>query len=130
MYLVSKWFLMEINFCRPRVIHGLFLNFNFCLESFFRVAYIFKIELNLVRKLIKYWSTFPLTDLSKFSQSTDKESKIDFFWSNLDQSLSRIFNFVDDGLEKKPGAIRNWGKWSDIVAVRLPNILYGVITFG
>ena len=27
------------------------------------------------------------------------------------------------------GAIRNWRKWSNIVAVRLPDILFGVITF-
>ena len=53
MYLVSKWFLMEIDFCRPRVIHGLFLNFNFSVETFFRGAYKFKIELNFVRKLIR-----------------------------------------------------------------------------
>ena len=26
---------MEIELCSPRVIHGLFLNFNFCLEIFF-----------------------------------------------------------------------------------------------
>ena len=33
MYLVSKRFLTEIHFCRPRVIHGLFLNFRFCLKT-------------------------------------------------------------------------------------------------
>ena len=53
MYLVSSWFLMEIDFCRLRVIRGLFINFNFCLEIFFRGAYKYKIELNLVRKLKK-----------------------------------------------------------------------------
>ena len=34
---------MEIGFCRPRVIHGLLLNFNFSLEIFFRGAYKSKI---------------------------------------------------------------------------------------
>ena len=35
---------MEIDFFRPRLINGLFLNFNFCLEIFFRGAHIPKIE--------------------------------------------------------------------------------------
>ena len=85
---------MESYFCRPRVIHGLFLNFNFCLEIFFRGACKSKIELNLVR------------------------------------NISKIFNFVDGGLEKMSGAIKNQEeRWSDIVTVRLPHILFGVITF-
>ena len=40
-----------------------------------------------------------------------------------------MFSFVDGGLEKISEAIRNWGRWSDIVAVMLPDILFGVITF-
>ena len=44
---------MKINFCKPRAIHGLFLNFNFCLKISFRGVYKSKIELNLVRKLTK-----------------------------------------------------------------------------
>ena len=34
---------MEIDFCRPRVIHGLFLNLNFCFEIFLRGEYKSKI---------------------------------------------------------------------------------------
>ena len=41
----------------------------------------------------------------------------------MDQSLSGIFNFADGGLEKMPGAIRNWGRLSDIMSA------HGVITF-
>ena len=47
----------------------------------------------------------------------------------MDQSLSKILNFVDVRLEKISGAIRNLGRWSDIVAAMLPDILFGVITF-
>ena len=47
MYLVKKIFLIEIDFCKERVIHSLFLNFRFCLESFFRGACVSKFELNL-----------------------------------------------------------------------------------
>ena len=71
-YLVSKWFLMETHFCRPRVIHDLFLNFIFCLEIFFRGTCKSKIGLNLVRKSTNDWSTSPLFHLIKFSQFTDR----------------------------------------------------------
>ena len=47
----------------------------------------------------------------------------------MDQSLWKISNFIDGRLEKISGAMRNWGRWSDIVAVLLPDILIGVITF-
>ena len=47
----------------------------------------------------------------------------------MDQQLSKIFNFADGGLKKIARAIRNWGKWSDIVVVMFPDILFGVITF-
>ena len=106
---------MKTDFCRPRVIHSLFLSFNFCLEIFFRGAYI---GCN--------W-TFPLTDFIKFFQSTDCYPRIKYSWSKLDQLLSKIFNFVDDAVQKMQGAIRNWGRWSDIVVVMLPNILFVVI---
>ena len=119
---------MEIDFCRARFIHGLFLKFNFCLKIFFKGEYISKIELKLVRILMKNWSTFPLTDLIKFCQSTDMYSKMKFSWSNLDQSLSKILNFVDDGLEKMSREMRDLWRWSDIVEVKLP-ILF-LILFG
>ena len=41
----------------------------------------------------------------------------------MDQSLSKIFNFVDGGLVKISGAIRNWARWSDIVPVILLDII-------
>ena len=47
----------------------------------------------------------------------------------MDQSLSKICNFADSGFEKMLGAIRNWERWSHIVAAWLPDILFGVITF-
>ena len=72
MHLVSRWFLMEINFCRPRVNHSLTLNFNFCLEIFFEGAHKSKAELNLIKKLTNDWSTFSLFDLIKFSESIDR----------------------------------------------------------
>ena len=63
---------LVIDFCRPRVIYGLFLNCNFCLEIFFKGTNKSKIELSLVRKLTEDWSTFRLFDSMKFSQSTER----------------------------------------------------------
>ena len=45
MYLAKKIFLIETDFSKQRVIHGLFLNFSFL----FRGAFKSRIELNLVR---------------------------------------------------------------------------------
>ena len=53
MYLVSRWFLMEIDFFKLRVIYVLFLNFNFLFRNVLRGVYKSKIELNFVRKLAK-----------------------------------------------------------------------------
>ena len=75
------------------------------------------------------WSLFPLPNLIKFSQSTYRNSRITFSQSNLYQSLSKIFDLAEDGFEKISGAIRNCGRWSDLAAVRFPNIELRVITF-
>ena len=40
-----------------------------------------------------------------------------------------MVNVLDAGLEEIFGAIMNWGRWSDIAAIGLPNMLFGVITF-
>ena len=47
----------------------------------------------------------------------------------LDKSYPKKFNFVDGWLKKISATIRNWRRWSDIVAVMLHNILFEVITF-
>ena len=41
---------------------------------------------------------------------------------NFDQSLSRIFDLLHKGFESTLGANKNWGRWSDIVAVMCPDI--------
>ena len=46
----------------------------------------------------------------------------------MDHFLSKIFNFVDEWIREIVRSNKNWGRWSDIVAVRLPDILIGVIT--
>ena len=61
----------------------------------------------MVRKLTKDWSTISLSDLIKFSQSADSLSRAKALWSNLYQSLSKLFNFEDGGLGKMSGEIRN-----------------------
>ena len=41
---------------------------------------------------------------------------------NLDQSRSKMLDFLLGAFETMLGAIRNWGKWSDMVDGRLPII--------
>ena len=47
----------------------------------------------------------------------------------MGQSLTKIFNFVDVGLEEISGDIGNWGTWLDAVAEILFDILFGVVKF-
>ena len=42
---------------------------------------------------------------------------------NFDQSLSKIFDLLEEGFERISGANKNRGKWSEIVAVRSPDII-------
>ena len=41
----------------------------------------------------------------------------------LDQSCSKMLDFLLGVFEKMWSLIRNWGKWSDMVDVRLPEII-------
>lgn len=43
-------------------------------------------------------------------------------------SFGIIFGFVEGAFDKMSGAIRNYGRWLDIVTVRLPDIELRVIT--
>ena len=47
----------------------------------------------------------------------------------MDQSLSWIFDVLPKILPNILGTIANWGRWSDMMAVKLPDIMYGSITF-
>ena len=44
-------------------------------------------------------------------------------WMNLDQSRSNILDFLLGAFEKMWGAKRNCGKWSDMVDVRLTEMI-------
>ena len=39
---------------------------------------------------------------------------------DFDQSLSRVFDLLHKGLESTFGINKNWGRWSDMVAVMFP----------
>ena len=43
-------------------------------------------------------------------------------WLKINQFLSKVLDLFDEGFANIFGAIRNWGKWSDIFAVTLPDI--------
>ena len=47
----------------------------------------------------------------------------------MDQSLLWILDLLPGILPNILGIIENWGRWSDMVAVKLPDIMSGSITF-
>ena len=47
----------------------------------------------------------------------------------MDQSLSYILDLLPEILPNILGIIENWGRWSEMVAVKLPDVLSGSITF-
>ena len=63
----------------------------------------------------------------KSSQSAKKLSRIKFSQSNL-ESLSEILDLLPEILLNTLGIIENWDRWSDMVAVKLPDIMSGSIT--
>ena len=62
---------MEIDFYNPKVIHGLDLNLSFFLAIFLRGAWLSKIALILLKKLLKERFT-SLSLLIREFQSTEK----------------------------------------------------------
>ena len=123
-YLVSK------NLCNNGYL-VIISDFQFLFVSVFLllvVHLISKIEPNFSKKLmiIKFIkiSLFPLSVLIlplpvEFSQSIHGQPWIKFCSSNLDLSLSKVFNFLNGWFQKVSGTLRNCGRWSDTVAVRL-----------
>ena len=74
-------------------------------------------------------SAFSSSIFNKFSQSTEKWSKMKFCRSNLSQSLSYILDLLPEMLSNLLRNTENWGRWSEIMAVKLPDIMSGSITF-
>ena len=50
-------------------------------------------------------------------------------WLNFDQSLSKKLAFWRGGFDKIFGTNKNWGKWSNMVTVLLPDIASRKIKF-
>ena len=64
-----------------------------------------------------------------FIPISGKQSRIKFSWSKLNWSCSLILDLLEGGLENMLGAIKNLGRWWEIVALRLPDNESGKITF-
>ena len=62
-------------------------------------------------------------------QSISKQFKIKLSWSKIDQSLSKTFGLWEGGSAKVFGEIKNWGRWSKMVALILPEIMPFKMTF-
>ena len=74
-------------------------------------------------------SAFSSSVFNKSFQSTEKESRIKFSQPNLDQSFSYRLDLLPEILPNVSGIIENWGRWSEMVAVKLPDIMSGSMTF-
>ena len=61
-------------------------------------------------------------------QSISKKSNTNFSWSKFDQSLSKTLDLLEGGSANVLGEIKNCGRWSEIVAVILPEIMSFEIT--
>ena len=70
---------------------------------------------------------FSSSVFNKSSQSAKKLSRIKFSQSNL-ESLSKILDLLPEILLNILGIIENWDRWSEMVAVKLPDIMSGSIT--
>ena len=70
MNFANKLFLMKIDFCKPKVIHDLDLNLSFFFVTILRGAWLSKIALILLNKLLKERFT-SLSLLIREFQSTE-----------------------------------------------------------
>ena len=50
------------------------------------------------------------------------------FWSKFDQSLWKTLDLSEGGSANVLGQVKNWGRWFEIVAVILPEIMSFEIT--
>ena len=69
------------------------------------------------------WSGWSTSDHSL----SNKIFKWEIMLHNFDQSLSWIFKFYQDGFKSLLGAKKNWGKWSEMLALKFPDINFGEI---
>ena len=88
MKFVSNLFFTDIDFCKPKVLQGLDLNFSFYSLNILRGAKVSSNLLILFKYIAVELSLFSSSIFNKSSQSTEKESRIKFPQSNMEQSLS------------------------------------------
>ena len=58
------------------------------------------------------------------SQLGSSKSEINRFWSKFFQLLLNIFDLDFYEFAKKSSIITNWGRWSETVDVKLPDIMF------
>ena len=115
--ILTKYFL---SISEPyKLIPGFVLNFSFYLLIFLKGVYLSSKEFIALRKLIIVKSTFFPLRFKRLDQSASKRSKIKFSGSNFDEPLLKTLDLLEGGLVKVSGDIKNWGRWSEIVAVIL-----------
>ena len=93
MKLLSNLFFTDVDFCKTKVIQGLDLNLNLHLSVLLRGAQVSNNILILSKYTLVELLAFSSSISNKSSQSTEKQSRIKFSRSNLDQSLSQILMY-------------------------------------
>ena len=112
----------------PEVIQGFFFNLSLYLLTFLSGAYLFSTKFIGSRKLFVAELTFFSSRFKILGQSISKKSNTKFSWSKFDQSFSKTLDLLEGGSANVLGEIRNCGRWSEIVAVILPEIMSFEIT--
>ena len=75
-------------------------------------------------------STLSSSIFNEFSQSTKRESGTNFLDHILSSPFHKYYIYCTIYLLSNIyGIIANYGRWSEIMAVKLPNIMSGPITF-
>ena len=74
-------------------------------------------------------STLISSIFNKPSKSPEKYSRIKFYRSNLDLPLSLKLNLLPEILPNILEIIATWGRWLEVVVVKLPDIMSGSITY-
>ena len=120
---LNSLFLIDIDFCSAMVIQELVLNLSLYLLSFFNGACLSRILL-MESKVLERCISIVILKFQNMGPINCKIVKNEMFKIEFRPITSKDVGFFVGSIWKKMrGAIRNYGKWSDMVGVRLPETI-------
>ena len=125
---LSNLYFTDVDVCKPEFTHSLHLNFNLYLLILLRSAYVSKSILVSCKYIWVELSALSSSVFKEVSLSTEKQSRIKFYQPNFKQYLWLISYLLPEMLANILGVAANWGRYSELVTVRLSNIISGSIT--